>query len=105
MIAATVCKFCRLMRESVLGDLQIFLVDEKKVEIPLKIIEIENGVYVMEYVPMQPGVYTLTALYGDLVIPQSPLKIQVVPHADVSKIKVEGLERSKFHYVLTIFFI
>jgi hypothetical protein len=34
-------------------------------------------------------------MYAGKLIPQSPIAVQVQPHVDVSKVKVDGLEPSK----------
>lgn len=72
------------------------LVSDKRVEVPIRVSEVGDGTYIADYVPPHPGNYTLNVQYGGVQVPQSPVKIQVAPQVDVSKIKVEGLERSKF---------
>lgn len=37
----------------------------------------------------------VNAKYAGVEIPQSPIRVQVKPHVDVSKVKVDGLEPSK----------
>ncbi|KAK6619966.1 hypothetical protein RUM44_006366 [Polyplax serrata] len=80
--------------EAGLGDLQVLLMNEKKMDVPLKVTETEKGIYLVEFTPSQPGTYLLTAFYTGLPVPQSPLRLQVVPRVDASKIKVEGLDRT-----------
>lgn len=81
----------------------MLLMNEKKMDVPLKVTETEKGIYLVEFTPSQPGTYLLTAFYTGLPVPQSPLRLQVVPRVDASKIKVEGLDRSKnfiiYYYV------
>lgn len=72
------------------------LISDKRVEVPIRVSEVGDGTYIADYVAPHAGNYTLNVQYGGVHVPQSPLKIQVAPQVDVSKIKVEGLERSKF---------
>lgn len=66
-----------------------------KSEIPYRLVNNEDGTYSVEYVPSAPGVQTVNVSYGGIAVPQSPIKVPVKPHIDVTKIKVDGLEPSK----------
>nr|CAD7264189.1 unnamed protein product [Timema shepardi] len=79
-------------REAGQGDIQISLTNEKGVEVPLKIVDNEDGTFTVDYVVQQPGTYFIKVLYGGVKTPQSPISVTVQPHVDVSKIKVDGLE-------------
>nr|CAD7404495.1 unnamed protein product [Timema cristinae] len=79
-------------REAGQGDIQISLTNEKGVEVPLKIVDNEDGTFTVDYVVQQPGTYFIKVLYGGVKTPQSPISVIVQPHVDVSKIKVDGLE-------------
>nr|CAD7196862.1 unnamed protein product [Timema douglasi] len=74
------------------SDIQISLTNEKGVEVPLKIVDNEDGTFTVDYVVQQPGTYFIKVLYGGVKTPQSPISVTVQPHVDVSKIKVDGLE-------------
>ncbi|KYM87732.1 Filamin-B, partial [Atta colombica] len=58
-------------------------------ELPISLMDNEDGTYVVDYMPPQPGNYTVNLNYGGLKVPQCPIKINVQPHVDVSK--VDGL--------------
>ncbi|XP_046683134.1 filamin-A isoform X3 [Homalodisca vitripennis] len=79
-------------RDAGQGDLKISITSDGKTEVPYRLINNEDGTYVVDYCPGAPGVYTVTASYGGISVPQSPIKVPVKPHVDVSKIKVDGLE-------------
>lgn len=81
---------------SLLGKLDIKLKSDNGLEIPLDVINNEDGTYLVDYVAPSAGDYTLNCRYEGVQIPQCPLKIRVPPNVDVSKIKVDGLETSKF---------
>lgn len=77
------------------GNVDLKLKSEKGVEIALDITDNEDGTYLVDYAVPAGGDYSLQCRYGDVQIPQSPLKIRVPSNVDVSKIKVDGLETSK----------
>lgn len=56
----------------------------------------EDGTFTVDYCAPAPGNYTLNVVYGGVAVPCCPLKVPIQPHVDVSKIKVDGLEPSKF---------
>lgn len=69
---------------------------ESGIDIPLEVTDNEDGTYLVDYVVPAPGNYILYCYYGGVQVPQSPLKINVPTNVDVSKIKVDGLETSKY---------
>jgi filamin len=79
-----------------LGDIQIALTSEKGTDVPLTVTDNEDGTFTVDYCAPTPGNYTLNVLYGGVAVPRCPLKVPIQPHVDVSKIKVDGLEPSKF---------
>ncbi|XP_076078656.1 filamin-A-like isoform X12 [Mytilus galloprovincialis] len=62
---------------------------KKKVEIPLK--ETPEG-FVGQLVPTEVGPHKVDVTYGSSVVPKSPFSVNVVPGADLSKVKVTGLD-------------
>ncbi|XP_063405530.1 filamin-B-like isoform X4 [Mytilus trossulus] len=62
---------------------------KKKVEIPLK--ETPEG-YVGQLVPTEVGPHKVDVAYGSSVVPKSPFTVDVTPGADLSKVKVTGLD-------------
>lgn len=69
--------------------------EETKVEIPCRIIDNEDQTYSVEVVPPTKGAYTTTMTYGGQPVPLGQ-KVMVEQTIDVSKIKVDGLEPSKY---------
>ncbi|XP_071141394.1 filamin-A-like isoform X27 [Mytilus edulis] len=62
---------------------------KKKVEIPLK--ETPEG-FVGQLVPTEVGPHKVDVAYGSSVVPKSPFTVDVTPGADLSKVKVTGLD-------------
>lgn len=69
--------------------------EETKVEIPCRIIDNEDQTYSVEVIPPTKGAYTTTMTYGGQPVPLGQ-KVMVEQQIDVSKIKVDGLEPSKY---------
>ncbi|XP_067205884.1 filamin-A isoform X4 [Linepithema humile] len=83
-------------REAGPGKLDVKLVSPEGRELPISLTDNEDGTYTVDYMPPQPGNYTVNLNYGGLKVPQCPIKVNVQPHVDVSKVKVDGLEPSLF---------
>ncbi|XP_052093714.1 filamin-A-like isoform X15 [Mytilus californianus] len=62
---------------------------KKKVEIPLK--ETPEG-FMGQLVPTEVGPHKVDVSYGSSVVPKSPFSVNVTPGADLSKVKVTGLD-------------
>ena len=91
-------------RDAGKGDLKVNLIhDETKTEVPVRIIDNEDNTYQVEVIPPHTGSYTTNLMYGGLKVPVAP-KVFVNPNVDVSKIKVDGLEPSKFKFIYFIFY-
>ena len=69
--------------------------DEKGNDVPVSVTDHHNGQYTVEYTPPAPGKYKVNATYAGKPIPKLPIDVKVTPPADVSKVKVDGLEQSK----------
>ncbi|XP_076390473.1 filamin A protein cher isoform X4 [Megachile rotundata] len=82
-------------REAGPGDLRVTMIDPEGAEILFSITDNKDGIYTVDYIAHQPGTYLVHLNYGGLKVPQSPIKVNVQPHVDVSKIKVDGLARSQ----------
>lgn len=83
-------------REAGPGELDVTMANPDGRDLPITLTDNEDGTYTVDYVPPQPGNYTVNLNYGGLKVPKSPLKVNVQPHVDVSKIKVDGLEPSEY---------
>ncbi|XP_032664758.1 filamin-A isoform X3 [Odontomachus brunneus] len=81
-------------REAGPGKLDVSMLSPEGRELPISLTDNEDGTYTVDYMPPQPGNYTVNLNYGGLKVPQCPIKVNVQPHVDVSKVKVDGLEPS-----------
>lgn len=71
------------------------LTNDKGQQLPYELEDNGDGTFVIGYTPSAPGPLKVSVLYGGKMIPQSPITVNVQPHVDVSKVKVDGLEPSK----------
>ena len=78
-----------------LGDLNVGITNDKGQPVPVEVEDNGDGTYSVGYTPPAPGPLKVSVMYAGKLIPQSPIAVQVQPHVDVSKVKVEGLEPSK----------
>lgn len=78
-----------------LGELNVNLVNDRGVNVPLQVNDNEDGSFLIDYVPTSTGVHSLNCTYGGVKVPVSPIKINVQSPVDVSKVKVDGLEPRK----------
>jgi filamin len=74
------------------GDVAVGLTSEKGEDVPVKTTDNQDGTFRVEYEPKSPGKYTAVVYFANKEVPQSPIKINVEAHIDVSKVKVVGLE-------------
>lgn len=84
-------------REAGPGNLEVSMLTPEGRELPVSLTDNENGTYVVDYVPPQPGNYSVNLNYGNLKVPQCPIKVNVQPSVDVSKVKVDGLKPSEYN--------
>jgi len=68
--------------------------DDKGKEIPVKLTDHHDGQYTAEYTAPTPGKYKVSATYAGRPVPGTPIDVNVTPPADVSKVKVDGLDPS-----------
>ncbi|XP_050531190.1 filamin-A isoform X2 [Daktulosphaira vitifoliae] len=81
-----------------IGELNVNLVDNRGVDVPLKVSENDDGSFRIEYVPPAPGTYKLRCTYGGAPVPGCcPIEIMASkPPVDASKVRVDGLETGVF---------
>ncbi|KAG7210743.1 hypothetical protein KM043_012240 [Ampulex compressa] len=79
-------------REAGPGKLDVAMINPEGREIPLSLTDNEDNTYTVDYVAPQPGNYLVNLNYGGSKVPHCPIKLNVQPHVDVSKVKVDGLE-------------
>lgn len=82
------------------GDLRVSIVNSEGKDILFSLKEKEDGTYTVHYSVPQPGTYFINLNYGGVNVPYCPIKVNVQPHVDISKIKVDGLARSKYQIYL-----
>ena len=82
-------------REAGPGELDVIMKNPEGRDLPISLTDNEDGTYTVDYVAPTPGPYTVNLNYGGLKVPNTPIKVDVQPHVDVSKIKVDGLSPSK----------
>ncbi|XP_022174560.1 filamin-A isoform X1 [Myzus persicae] len=78
--------------EAGIGELNVNLVNDKGVNVPLQVNDNEDGSFLIDYVPTNSGVHNLNCTYGGVKVPDCPIKINVQSPVDLSKVKVDGLE-------------
>lgn len=77
------------------GELNVNLINDKGVEVPLQVNDNEDGSFLIDYVPTSSGVHSLNCTYGGVKVPNTPVNFNVQSLVDVSKVKVDGLETRK----------
>ena len=86
------------------GELITSVKDEKGKDVPVNITDHMDGQYTAEYTAPAPGKYKVTTTYAGRPVPGSPVDLKVTPPADVSKVKVDGLEPSETLLAFEAFF-
>ncbi|ERL95534.1 hypothetical protein D910_12796 [Dendroctonus ponderosae] len=103
--AATPTHFNIDARDAGDAELDVHLINEDtREEIPVKLTDNGDRTYTVDYEVPQSGDYSVSLYYGGLRVPTTPIKVNVEPNVDVSKIKVDGLEPSnkvKAHVIPT----
>ncbi len=77
------------------GELSVTLVNDQGQTIPIEMEDNGDDTYTVGYTPTAVGPLKANVLYAGVPVPQSPIAVNVEPHIDVSKIRVDGLEPSK----------
>uniref|UniRef100_A0A3Q3W141 Calponin-homology (CH) domain-containing protein n=1 Tax=Mola mola TaxID=94237 RepID=A0A3Q3W141_MOLML len=72
------------------GELKVTVKGPKGVEEPVKVLEMENGVYECNYYPIVRGKYLVTITWGGYSIPRSPFEVQVSEEAGPQKVRAWG---------------
>lgn len=89
-------------REAGPGELRINMINPEGKEILFSLTDNEDGTYTVDYVAPQPGTYLVNLNYGGLNVPHCPIKVNVQPRIDVTKIKVDGLAQSKYDAIFIL---
>ncbi|CAN9508345.1 unnamed protein product [Ophioblennius macclurei] len=72
------------------GELKVSVKGPKGLEEPVKVLEMENGVYECNYYPIMTGKYIVNITWGGHSIPRSPFEIQVSEEAGPQKVRAWG---------------
>nr|XP_046235142.1 filamin-C isoform X6 [Scatophagus argus] len=72
------------------GELKVTVKGPKGLEEPVKVFEMENGIYECNYYPIIRGKYTVTITWGGHSIPRSPFEVQVSEEAGPQKVRAWG---------------
>ncbi|KAM6962063.1 filamin-C-like isoform 2-T2 [Tautogolabrus adspersus] len=72
------------------GELKVTVKGPKGMEEPVKVLEMENGIFECNYYPVMTGKYIVTITWGGHSIPRSPFEIQVSEEAGPQKVRAWG---------------
>ena len=68
--------------------LVVQLVNEQDERVDFSQTDNHDGTFTVIFTPKRPGTYTLRATYNNEPVPNTPLRITVLPHLDVHGIKL-----------------
>ncbi|XP_049423352.1 filamin-C-like [Epinephelus fuscoguttatus] len=72
------------------GELKVTVKGPKGLEEPVKVLEMENGIFECNYYPIMMGKYIVTITWGGHSIPRSPFEVQVSEEAGPQKVRAWG---------------
>uniref|UniRef100_A0A8U7NNA0 Filamin B n=1 Tax=Corvus moneduloides TaxID=1196302 RepID=A0A8U7NNA0_CORMO len=72
------------------GDLRVDMVSDTGSKAEVQIDDNKDGTYVVTYVPLSAGMYTIKMRYGGEQVPKFPARVKVEPAVDTSRVKVFG---------------
>lgn len=72
------------------GDLRVDMVSDAGSKAEVQIDDNKDGTYVVTYVPLSAGMYTIKMRYGGEQVPKFPARVKVEPAVDTSRVKVFG---------------
>uniref|UniRef100_A0A3B4XW80 Filamin C n=1 Tax=Seriola lalandi dorsalis TaxID=1841481 RepID=A0A3B4XW80_SERLL len=72
------------------GELKVTVKGPKGLEEPVKVLEMENGVFECNYYPILTGKYVVSVTWGGHSIPRSPFEVQVSEEAGPQKVRAWG---------------
>uniref|UniRef100_A0A3B4AVY0 Calponin-homology (CH) domain-containing protein n=1 Tax=Periophthalmus magnuspinnatus TaxID=409849 RepID=A0A3B4AVY0_9GOBI len=72
------------------GELNVTVKGPKGLDEPVKVLELENGLYECNYYPVNTGKYIVTITWGGHSIPRSPFEVHVSEEAGPQKVRAWG---------------
>ncbi|KAL0968726.1 hypothetical protein UPYG_G00270880 [Umbra pygmaea] len=72
------------------GELKVSVTGPSGAEQPVKVKDVGDGIYECEYLPNQPGKYTVHITWGGQTIPRSPFEVEVSEKAGPQKVRAWG---------------
>jgi len=72
------------------GNLRVDMVSDTGSKAEIQIDDNKDGTYVVTYVPLSAGMYTIKMKYGGEQVPKFPARVKVEPAVDTSRVKVFG---------------
>ncbi|XP_029017551.1 filamin-C-like isoform X2 [Betta splendens] len=72
------------------GELKVSVKGPKGQEEPVKVLEMENGLYECNYYPIKTGRYMVSITWGGHSIPRSPFEVQVSEEVGSQKVRAWG---------------
>ncbi|XP_066436816.1 filamin-A isoform X1 [Eleutherodactylus coqui] len=72
------------------AELTIEIISDTGMQAEVHIQDNGDGTYMITYIPLYPGIYTITIKYGGQMVPNFPSKLQVTPAVDTTGVKVFG---------------
>ncbi|XP_030049986.1 filamin-A isoform X2 [Microcaecilia unicolor] len=72
------------------AELTIEIISDTGMQAEVHIQDNGDGTYTITYIPLYPGIYTITIKYGGQMVPNFPSKLQVEPAVNTSGVKVYG---------------
>lgn len=88
-------------RKNVIAETVIHITEEDGTPIVPKVIDNQDGTYKIEYTPREhSSALGISVLVAGSQIGQSPYIVPVSPAFDTSKLKISGLDSSKYLYFI-----
>ncbi|XP_061617262.1 filamin-C-like isoform X3 [Phyllopteryx taeniolatus] len=72
------------------GELQVVVKGLNRLEEPVKVVEVDDGLYKCNYYPIVTGNYIITISWGGHSIPRSPFEVYVNEEAGLQKVRAWG---------------